>query len=162
MSNCANLYNTYVTAVALQAISWRYYLVFVGLNLGFGTFTLTRSRMEMYVLTTTMMQVSSGSSWALKLAAAPSKSSTKSLMPDAHLQRHWPKQPWSDVKTGIYWDWTNEDRVIRISYWSCRRKGCGEWNTESPAMRSDRYARNMPSQFFSTTIRHTGPHQGAV
>ncbi|ODN98264.1 sugar transporter [Cryptococcus wingfieldii CBS 7118] len=33
MSNCANLYNTYVTAVALEAIGWKYYLVFVGLNL---------------------------------------------------------------------------------------------------------------------------------
>lgn len=33
MSNCANLYNTYVTAVALEAINWRYYLIFVGLNL---------------------------------------------------------------------------------------------------------------------------------
>ncbi|KAL7930260.1 general substrate transporter [Trichoderma chlorosporum] len=32
-SNCANLYNTYVTAVALEAINWRYYLIFVGLNL---------------------------------------------------------------------------------------------------------------------------------
>jgi len=27
------LYNTYVTAVALDAIDWRYYFVFVGLNL---------------------------------------------------------------------------------------------------------------------------------
>lgn len=33
LSNCANLYNTYVTAVALEAIDWRYYFVFVGLNL---------------------------------------------------------------------------------------------------------------------------------
>ncbi|KAJ9144181.1 Hexose transport-related protein [Pleurostoma richardsiae] len=32
ISNCANLYNTYVTAVALDAIDWRYYLIFVGLN----------------------------------------------------------------------------------------------------------------------------------
>ncbi|KAL6909278.1 general substrate transporter [Trichoderma evansii] len=32
-SNSANLYNTYVTAIALEAIDWRYYLVFVGLNL---------------------------------------------------------------------------------------------------------------------------------
>lgn len=32
MSNCANLYNTFVTAVALEAIDWRYYLIFVGLN----------------------------------------------------------------------------------------------------------------------------------
>ncbi|KAG5938540.1 hypothetical protein E4U53_007988 [Claviceps sorghi] len=36
LSNCANLYNTYVTAVALDAIDWRYYLVFVGLNLFYG------------------------------------------------------------------------------------------------------------------------------
>ncbi|KAH8896870.1 putative hexose transport-related protein [Thozetella sp. PMI_491] len=33
ISNTANLYNTYVTAVALEAIDWRYYLVFVCLNL---------------------------------------------------------------------------------------------------------------------------------
>ncbi|KAH9883970.1 putative hexose transport-related protein [Xylariomycetidae sp. FL2044] len=33
MSNCANLYNTYVTAVALEAITWKYYFLFVGLNL---------------------------------------------------------------------------------------------------------------------------------
>ncbi|XWW99209.1 hypothetical protein V2A60_007218 [Cordyceps javanica] len=33
LSNCANLYNTYVTAVALEAIDYRYYFVFVGLNL---------------------------------------------------------------------------------------------------------------------------------
>lgn len=33
LSNCANLYNTYVTAVALEAIDFRYYFVFVGLNL---------------------------------------------------------------------------------------------------------------------------------
>lgn len=33
MSNCANLYNTYVTAVALDAIDYRYYFVFVGLNI---------------------------------------------------------------------------------------------------------------------------------
>lgn len=33
LSNCANLYNTYVTAVAVEAIGWHYYLVFVGLNL---------------------------------------------------------------------------------------------------------------------------------
>ncbi|KAI1500045.1 putative hexose transport-related protein [Biscogniauxia marginata] len=33
MSNCANLYNTYVTAIALEAVSWRYYFLFVGLNL---------------------------------------------------------------------------------------------------------------------------------
>ncbi|GJN67728.1 hexose transport-related protein [Purpureocillium lilacinum] len=32
LSNCANLYNTYVTAIALEAIDWRYYLIFVGLN----------------------------------------------------------------------------------------------------------------------------------
>jgi hypothetical protein len=33
ISNCANLYNTYVTAIALDSIDWRYYLIFVGLNL---------------------------------------------------------------------------------------------------------------------------------
>lgn len=33
LSNCANLYNTYVTAIALEAIDWHYYLIFVGLNL---------------------------------------------------------------------------------------------------------------------------------
>ncbi|EGX89046.1 hexose transport-related protein [Cordyceps militaris CM01] len=33
LSNCANLYNTYVTAVALEAIDFRYYFVFVGLNI---------------------------------------------------------------------------------------------------------------------------------
>lgn len=32
MSNCANLYNTFVTAIALDAIGWKYYLVFVALN----------------------------------------------------------------------------------------------------------------------------------
>lgn len=32
IGNLANLYNTYVTAVALEAIDWRYYLIFVGLN----------------------------------------------------------------------------------------------------------------------------------
>lgn len=36
MSNCANLYNTFVTAVALEAIDWRYYLIFVGLNVVYG------------------------------------------------------------------------------------------------------------------------------
>ncbi|KAI1635554.1 putative hexose transport-related protein [Biscogniauxia mediterranea] len=36
MSNCANLYNTYVTAIALEAVSWRYYFLFVGLNLVYG------------------------------------------------------------------------------------------------------------------------------
>lgn len=36
MSNCANLYNTYVTAIALEAIDWHYYLIFVGLNLLYG------------------------------------------------------------------------------------------------------------------------------
>ncbi|POR31422.1 Hexose transport-protein [Tolypocladium paradoxum] len=36
LSNCANLYNTYVTAIALDAIDWRYYLVFVGLNVIYG------------------------------------------------------------------------------------------------------------------------------
>lgn len=38
MSNCANLYNTYVTAIALEAIGWKYYLVFVALNLVYGKF----------------------------------------------------------------------------------------------------------------------------
>ncbi|WWC64363.1 uncharacterized protein I303_106973 [Kwoniella dejecticola CBS 10117] len=33
MSNCANLYNTYVTAIALDSIGWKYYLLFVALNL---------------------------------------------------------------------------------------------------------------------------------
>lgn len=33
MSNCANLYNTYVTAIALDAIDWRYYFLFVALNI---------------------------------------------------------------------------------------------------------------------------------
>ncbi|PHH91576.1 hypothetical protein CDD83_11112 [Cordyceps sp. RAO-2017] len=36
LSNCANLYNSYVTAIALEAIDWRYYLIFVGLNLLYG------------------------------------------------------------------------------------------------------------------------------
>ncbi|KAJ4417684.1 hypothetical protein N0V82_006045 [Gnomoniopsis sp. IMI 355080] len=36
IGNCANLYNTYVTAVALEAIDWKYYLIFVGLNLVYG------------------------------------------------------------------------------------------------------------------------------
>ncbi|KAH8788193.1 putative hexose transport-related protein [Diaporthe sp. PMI_573] len=36
LSNCANLYNTYVTAVALESIDWHYYFVFVGLNLVYG------------------------------------------------------------------------------------------------------------------------------
>ncbi|KAG8157183.1 hypothetical protein KVR01_012891 [Diaporthe batatas] len=35
LSNCANLYNTYVTAVAVEATGWHYYLVFVGLNLAY-------------------------------------------------------------------------------------------------------------------------------
>ena len=39
MSNCANLYNTYVTAIAMDAISWKYYFVFVGLNLVYGLST---------------------------------------------------------------------------------------------------------------------------
>lgn len=38
MSNCANLYNTFVTAIALDAIGWKYYLVFVALNLVYGKF----------------------------------------------------------------------------------------------------------------------------
>lgn len=33
LSNSANLYNSYVTAVALEAIDWHYYIVFAGLNL---------------------------------------------------------------------------------------------------------------------------------
>ncbi|WRT70418.1 uncharacterized protein IL334_007416 [Kwoniella shivajii] len=33
MSNCANLYNTYVTAIALDSIGWKYYILFVALNL---------------------------------------------------------------------------------------------------------------------------------
>lgn len=33
ISNCANLYNTFVTAVALEKIDWRYYIIFVGLNI---------------------------------------------------------------------------------------------------------------------------------
>ncbi|KAK4498567.1 hypothetical protein PRZ48_011225 [Zasmidium cellare] len=36
MNNTANFYNTYVTAVALDAISWKYYLVFVALNVVYG------------------------------------------------------------------------------------------------------------------------------
>lgn len=36
MNNTANFYNTYVTAVALQAITWKYYLVFVCLNVVYG------------------------------------------------------------------------------------------------------------------------------
>ncbi|KAG6011110.1 hypothetical protein E4U43_008506 [Claviceps pusilla] len=36
LSNCANLYNTYVTAIALDEIDWRYYLIFVGLNIVYG------------------------------------------------------------------------------------------------------------------------------
>lgn len=36
MNNTANFYNTYVTAVALDAISWKYYLVFVALNIVYG------------------------------------------------------------------------------------------------------------------------------
>ncbi|RCI14523.1 hypothetical protein L249_6660 [Ophiocordyceps polyrhachis-furcata BCC 54312] len=36
LSNVANLYNAYVTAIALEAIDWRYYLVFVGLNMLYG------------------------------------------------------------------------------------------------------------------------------
>lgn len=36
LSNCANLYNSYVTAVALEALYWRYYVVFVGLNIMYG------------------------------------------------------------------------------------------------------------------------------
>ena len=35
MNNTANFYNTYVTAVALKAIAWKYYLVFVALNLAY-------------------------------------------------------------------------------------------------------------------------------
>ncbi|KAM4057352.1 major facilitator superfamily protein [Hirsutella rhossiliensis] len=36
LSNSANLYNSYVTAIALDALDWRYYLVFVGLNMIYG------------------------------------------------------------------------------------------------------------------------------
>lgn len=36
ISNIANLYNTYVTSIALEAIDWRYYLIFVGLNVIYG------------------------------------------------------------------------------------------------------------------------------
>jgi hypothetical protein len=32
-NNIVNLYNTFVTAVALEAISWKYYILFVVLNL---------------------------------------------------------------------------------------------------------------------------------
>lgn len=32
------MYNTYVTAVALEAIDWKYYIIFVGLNLVYGIF----------------------------------------------------------------------------------------------------------------------------
>lgn len=38
MNNTANFYNTYVTAIALKSIAWKYYLVFVALNLTYGTF----------------------------------------------------------------------------------------------------------------------------
>ncbi|EME87943.1 uncharacterized protein MYCFIDRAFT_48194 [Pseudocercospora fijiensis CIRAD86] len=38
MNNTANFYNTYVTAVALKAIAWKYYLVFVALNVLYGVF----------------------------------------------------------------------------------------------------------------------------
>lgn len=31
-NNTVNMYNTYVTAIALQAISWKYYILFVALN----------------------------------------------------------------------------------------------------------------------------------
>ncbi|KAK8853043.1 hypothetical protein IAR55_003744 [Kwoniella newhampshirensis] len=33
MSNCTNLYNTFVTAIALDDIGWKYYIIFVALNL---------------------------------------------------------------------------------------------------------------------------------
>ncbi|CEJ82447.1 Putative Hexose transport-related protein [[Torrubiella] hemipterigena] len=33
ISNIANLYNTFVTSIALDSIDWRYYLIFVGLNI---------------------------------------------------------------------------------------------------------------------------------
>lgn len=36
LSNITNLYNTYVTAIALEKITWKYYLVFVALNLVYG------------------------------------------------------------------------------------------------------------------------------
>lgn len=41
MNNTANFYNTYVTAIALKSIAWKYYLVFVALNLTYGTLTYT-------------------------------------------------------------------------------------------------------------------------
>lgn len=41
MNNTANFYNTYVTAIALKSIAWKYYLVFVALNLTYGTFIYT-------------------------------------------------------------------------------------------------------------------------
>lgn len=41
MNNTANFYNTYVTAIALKSIAWKYYLVFVALNLTYGTFYVT-------------------------------------------------------------------------------------------------------------------------
>lgn len=36
MNNTANFYNTYITAVAFKAIAWKYYLVFVCLNVVYG------------------------------------------------------------------------------------------------------------------------------
>ncbi|KAI0602677.1 putative hexose transport-related protein [Biscogniauxia sp. FL1348] len=47
MSNCANLYNTYVTAIALEAVAWRYYFLFVGLNLVYGVETRGRTLEEL-------------------------------------------------------------------------------------------------------------------
>lgn len=46
MNNTANFYNTYVTAVALDAISWKYYLVFVALNVVYGKQTFPKHRLE--------------------------------------------------------------------------------------------------------------------
>lgn len=44
MNNTANFYNTYVTAIALKSIAWKYYLVFVALNLTYGTFYVTHPK----------------------------------------------------------------------------------------------------------------------
>ncbi|WWD03393.1 hypothetical protein V865_001445 [Kwoniella europaea PYCC6329] len=41
MSNCANLYNTFVTAIALDSIGYKYYLVFVALNLFYAVMWFT-------------------------------------------------------------------------------------------------------------------------
>lgn len=36
MSNLANFYNTFVTAIALENIQWKYYILFVCLNVVYG------------------------------------------------------------------------------------------------------------------------------